>query len=102
MKLTFRQRRLDVAGLSTLDARRRKGEVADGDAQIQSVLTGLTGLEELAKSIPAERRHRHNQQVSEIRRLDFPRLGHFDTWRVDVIQNFQTSHPTLSWVDQCQ
>ena len=59
MKLTFRQRRLDVARLSTLDARRRKGEVADGDAQIQSVLTGLTGLEELAKSIPAERRHRH-------------------------------------------
>jgi len=42
---------------------------------------------EMSDCLLAERRHRHNQRVSEIRRLDFPILGHFDTWRVDAIQN---------------
>ena len=42
---------------------------------------------EMSDCLLAERRHRHNQRVSEMRRLDFPILGHFDTWRVDAIQN---------------
>ena len=33
------------------------------------------------------RQHRHNHKVSERLRLDFPILGHFNTWQVNAIQN---------------
>jgi hypothetical protein len=29
-----------------------------------------------------EKRHRHNQNVSENRRSGFPRIGHYDTWLI--------------------
>lgn len=35
----------------------------------------------------AERRHRHNHRCSELRRLGFPIVGHFDTWLIDQLQN---------------
>ena len=33
-----------------------------------------------------ERRHRHNQNTSERRRVDFPVIGHYDTWLIDSLQ----------------
>jgi hypothetical protein len=35
----------------------------------------------------AERRHRHNQKCSERRRLDYPIIGHYNTWEIDQLQN---------------
>ena len=45
-----------------------------------------TGIE-MSDYLLAERRHRHNHKVSEKRRLGFPKLGHFDTWKIDQLQN---------------
>ena len=47
--------------------------------------TWCTGVE-MSDVLLAERRHRGNQNASERRRLGFPRLGHFDTWKVDALQ----------------
>jgi hypothetical protein len=41
---------------------------------------------EMSDCLLRERRHRHNQNVSEKRRLGFPRIGHYDTWLVDLLQ----------------
>ena len=41
----------------------------------------------MADCLLAMRQHRHNHKVSEKRRLDFPILGHYNTWIVDAIQS---------------
>lgn len=40
----------------------------------------------MSDCLSRERRHRHNQNVSQKRRSGFPRLGHYDTWLVDLLQ----------------
>ena len=42
---------------------------------------------EMSDCLLMEHRHRHNHRVSELRRLDFPILGHCNTWLVDLLQN---------------
>ncbi|GFH52681.1 hypothetical protein CTEN210_09158 [Chaetoceros tenuissimus] len=45
----------------------------------------VVGLQ-MSDCLIRERRHRHNHNVSEMRRSGFPQLGHFDTWLVDELQ----------------
>ena len=45
-----------------------------------------TGVE-MSDCLLAERRHRHNHKCSEKRRWGFPKIGHFDTWKIDQLQN---------------
>ena len=40
----------------------------------------------MAACLLSERRHRHNQRVDEKRRLGYPKIGHFDTWLIDLYQ----------------
>ena len=40
----------------------------------------------MTEVLVAERRHRHNQNTSERRRVDFPVIGHYDTWLIDSLQ----------------
>ena len=44
-----------------------------------------TGVE-MSDCLLREKRHRHNQNVSEKRRSGYPRIGHYDTWLVDLLQ----------------
>ncbi|KAL7529638.1 hypothetical protein ACHAXR_003072, partial [Thalassiosira sp. AJA248-18] len=56
--------------------------------------TWHTGVE-MSDCLLAERRHRHNQLISERRRPGHPKLGHFATWKVDQLQNLhQENHGT--------
>jgi len=41
---------------------------------------------EMSTKVLAEKRHRHNHRVSEKRRDNFPKIGHYDTWEVDELQ----------------
>jgi hypothetical protein len=41
---------------------------------------------EMSDYVLALRRHRYNQRVSEKRRLNFPKLGFYDTWLVEKAQ----------------
>ncbi|KAL7525102.1 hypothetical protein ACHAXR_003597, partial [Thalassiosira sp. AJA248-18] len=45
-----------------------------------------TGVE-MSDYLLAERRHRHNHNISEKRRLGFLKVGHYDTWKIDQQQN---------------
>jgi hypothetical protein len=61
--------------------------------------TWNTGVH-MADCLMAEWRHRHNQGVSERRRLGFPRIGHYDTWLVDHLQKlFQHNHGVIYYPD---
>lgn len=42
---------------------------------------------EMSVKLLREKRHRHNQQVSEKRRDGYPKIGHCDTWEVDELQS---------------
>ena len=33
----------------------------------------------------AERRHRHNQKMSELHRSAYPKFGHYDSWLTDQL-----------------
>jgi hypothetical protein len=51
---------------------------------------------EFADNILAERRHRCNIKASKKNRLDFPNIGHFDTWMIDALQKkVEENHQTL-------
>ena len=41
----------------------------------------------MASVLLSERRHRHNHRTSERRRDDFPRTGHCNTWKIDLLQS---------------
>jgi hypothetical protein len=51
---------------------------------------------EFADDILAERRHRCTINASKKNRLDFPNIGHYDTWMIDALQNVvERNHNTL-------
>lgn len=57
--------------------------------------TWHTGVE-MSDCLLAEMRHRLNHRCSEMRRLDFPKIGHYDTWLVDALQILvMNNHGTL-------
>jgi len=54
--------------------------------------TGLT----MSDCLLRERRHRHNQKVAEKRRFGFHKIGHYDTWLIDLYQSLaQRNHDLL-------
>lgn len=42
---------------------------------------------EMLDCLLAEVRHRYNHRISERKIAGFPKIGHFDTWLVDLVQN---------------
>jgi hypothetical protein len=55
---------------------------------------------EMSSCVLAERRHRYNHRCSERRRLGFPRIGHYDTWLIDKLQNLvHKNHGRLLYPD---
>ena len=41
---------------------------------------------EMADHLLREFRHRHNQNVAEVNRMNYPVFGHYDTWIIDLLQ----------------
>ena len=55
---------------------------------LQSFFGWHTGVEmSTTTNLLAEQRHRGNHQCSEIRREGFPKIGHYNTWLIDQLQN---------------
>jgi hypothetical protein len=44
-----------------------------------------TGVE-TSCTLLAERQHWHKQRMSENYPVEFPKIGHYDTWKIDVLQ----------------
>ena len=60
------------------------------EAVHKSLITTFGGWNmgvEMSSCVLAEFRHRYNHRCSERRRCGFPRIGHYDTWATDKIQN---------------
>jgi hypothetical protein len=75
----------DKRGLSLLRCSRGTNDVENAHKHYATMFRHITGIE-LGDSILAERRHRHNQGMAERRVRGFPRLGHYDTWKIDRLQ----------------
>ena len=76
----------DEHGLPLYDCSRGTNDTECVHKQIVTTFgTWCTGIE-MSDALLAEFRHRYNQRCSERRRAGFPRLGHYDTWLVDKLQ----------------
>jgi hypothetical protein len=77
---------IDALGIELITCNRGTNDTECVHKQIVTTFgTWCTGVE-MSDRLMAEHRHRYNQRVSERRRLGFPKLGHFDTWRIDSLQ----------------
>ena len=77
---------VDAWGMPLIDCNR--GTPGTENAHRQLIVTfgtWNTGLE-MSEALLSERRHRHNISAAESRRVDYPKLGHVDTWLVDLHQ----------------
>ena len=55
---------------------------------------------EMSDAVIAEHRHRSNHRQAQRRRQGFPKIGHYDTWLVDALQNLvMKNHDTLLYPD---
>jgi hypothetical protein len=50
-----------------------------------------TGVD-MSVALLGERRHRPNQRVAEIRRLGYPKIGHYDIWLIEELQLLHMSN----------
>jgi hypothetical protein len=90
-------------GLQLLDCNRGTNDVKNDHKQhVTTFGTWHTGVQ-MSDCLLAERRHRHDQRMSERYRSGFPRLGHYDSWKVDLLQILvQKNHGRLlypHWVN---
>ena len=73
-------------GEQLIDCNRGTNDTENTHRQIITTFgTWCTGVS-MSDPLMAERRHRQNSAVSELRRLGFPKLGHVDTWLIDKLQ----------------
>jgi hypothetical protein len=90
----------DNHGIALLNCSRGSNDTESAHKQfITTFGTWNTGVH-MADCLMAEWRHRHNQGVSERRRLGFPRIGHYDTWLIDHLQKLiQHNHGVIYYPD---
>ena len=90
------EQQLDADGLHLITCNRGTNDTENFHKQVITAFgTWTTGVE-MADRLLAERRHRYNHNVSERRRLGFPKIGHYDTWRIDSLQTLvEHNHSVL-------
>ncbi len=90
----------DSNGIALLDCNRGSNDTECVHKQIVTTFgTWCTGVE-MSDYLLAEFRHRYNQHISERRRLGFPRLGHYDTWLVDLLQKLVERNHNVLYVPE--
>jgi predicted transport protein len=91
----------DKYGLQLLHCSRGTNDVENIHKHYATMFQYTTGIE-LGDCLLAERRHRHNQRMAELRIPGFPKLGHYDTWKVDCLQLLvERNHKKRLRLDQC-
>lgn len=77
---------VDKYGFAVLECMRGTNDVELWHKLLRDTFgTWQVGIE-MSYYMLAERRHRHNQRMSELHRTGFPVIGHYDTWKVDLLQ----------------
>jgi hypothetical protein len=73
-------------GIQLLDCHRGTSDVENQHKQYVTTFgTWHTGVE-TSCTLLRERRHRHNDRMSQKYRVGYPKIGHYDTWKVDLLQ----------------
>ena len=76
----------DEHGFALLVCNRGTNDVENSHKHIvTSFGTWMVGVE-TSDHLLAERRHRLNHRISELKRAGFPKFGHYDTWLIDKLQ----------------
>jgi hypothetical protein len=91
---------VDKFGIAILDCNRGTNDVEAIHKQLVALYgTWCTGVE-MSDALLSERRHRYNQRINERKRLGFPKIGHYDTWKIDAIQLVvEKNHGVLLYPD---
>ena len=77
--------RTDKHGLQLLHCSRGTNDVENAHKNYNTTFRHIAGIE-MGDCLLAERRHRHNIRMAESRIPGYPRLGHYDTWKIDKLQ----------------
>jgi hypothetical protein len=75
-----------TASLCLLDCSRGTSDTECAHKQIITAYGSWVAGVELSDTLLREWRHRYNHRIAERRRLGFPKIGHYDTWRIDKLQ----------------
>jgi hypothetical protein len=76
----------DKYGIQLLDCNRGTNDVENEHKQYVTTFGTWCAGVETSCTLLAERRHRHNHRMSESYRVGFPVIGHYDTWKIDLLQ----------------
>jgi hypothetical protein len=91
---------VDKYGIALINCNRGTNDVEAIHKQLVALYgSWCTGVE-MSDALLSERRHRYNQKINERKRLGFPKLMHFDTWKVDMLQLLvEKNHGILLYPD---
>jgi hypothetical protein len=91
---------VDQFGIALLDCNRGTNDIEAIHKQLVALYgTWCTGVE-MSDALLSGRRHRYNQKINERKRLGFPKIGHYDTWKIDVLQLLvERNHDVLLYPD---
>ena len=91
---------IDRFGVALLNCNRGTNDVEAVHKQLVALYgTWCTGVE-MSDALLSERQHRYNQKINERKRLGFPKLGHYDTWKIDALQLLvEKNHGVLLYPD---
>jgi hypothetical protein len=77
--------KVDQYGIQLLRSGRGTNLVESVHRQYNTTFRHRSGIE-MGDALLAERRHRHNIDVARRNYRDYPEVGHYDTWMVDLLQ----------------
>jgi hypothetical protein len=79
--------KFDKLGLALYDCNRGTNMTENVHKQLNYLFGSWSINIEFSDKLTAEFRHRYNQNMARRRRLNYPKIGHFDTWLVDELVN---------------
>ena len=79
-------------GMTMYDCSRGTNRVEGVHKNLISTFAGWNTGVEMSVALLGERRHRHNQRVAEMRRLGYPKIGHYDIWLIEELQELHLSN----------
>lgn len=75
-----------VSGVPILHCSRGSNLTENVHNQLLSLIGHRSMGIEMVDHLLREFRHRHNQNVAQVNRLNYPSFGHYDTWNIDLLQ----------------
>ena len=75
-----------ISGVPILHCSRESNLTENVHNQLLSLIGHRSMGIEMVDHLLREFRQRHNQNVAQVNRLNYPSFGHYDTWNIDLLQ----------------